>query len=286
MMTTTQRTVQTTIQKSNAAGLGRILSAGTLWAWAGMSALLTFGGVVGCDSEPNGGLGPGAGDMPDAGAPDGAPAATHGCSDIFAAGVFPTFDITVSDADWAMMLEEHGARAGGGAADPAEETWRPAVFRYGTEEFPNASIRLKGSAWAWDKSKMHFVVAFHRAQPDDRFRGLRQIELDATPYDPSFLRNRLALSYLRDLGLPASCANSARININGVYYGLFTSIEAVDEQFVSRNFPDATGGDLWMHGWKPANLATARLDRRDQLFATVDVDGLDALADLDQAIAE
>ena len=39
------------------------------------------------------------------------------------------------------------------------------------------------------------------------------------------LEERLALSYLTDVGLPTACSNHARLDVNGAYYGLFGNIE-------------------------------------------------------------
>ena len=109
-------------------------------------------------------------------------------------------------------------------------------------------IRLKGqSSWAEviqagdNPPKMQFVISFNEVDTNARFHGLRKVELDMPRIDPSYLRQRVALAYLRALGVPAQCANSGRLTINGAYYGLYTNIERPDVEFVQRVFPgDAT----------------------------------------------
>jgi hypothetical protein len=74
------------------------------------------------------------------------------------------------------------------------------------------------------------------------------------------------------MGITASCANHARVNVNGEYYGLFTSLEKLDKRFLERVFEDPEG-TLWdRHGWEPAtNETTADPSRLEDL---VDADTL------------
>ena len=67
--------------------------------------------------------------------------------------------------------------------------------------------------------------------------------------DYSYLRQRLALSFLRDLGITSQCANNARISFNGHLYGLYTNLEHMDKEWLQRVFPGAADGDLWSDFW-------------------------------------
>ena len=115
-------------------------------------------------------------------------------------------------------------------------------FKYGDEVLHNVLIRLKGwSSW-WQAQvdnppKMQFVLAFDGVDTHQRFHGSRKVELDMPRIDPSYLRQRVALSYLRALGVPAECANSGRLFINGALYGLLHEPERPDQEFVTRIFP-------------------------------------------------
>ena len=111
---------------------------------------------------------------------------------------------------------------------------RLAEFRYGNEVITNALIRLKGwSSWRQavhdDPPKLQFVIAFNEVDDNGRFHGLRKIELDMPRIDQTYLRQRVSLAYLRALGLPAQCANNARLFINGAFYGLYTNLERPDK---------------------------------------------------------
>jgi hypothetical protein len=160
----------------------------------------------------------------------------------------------------------------------------------------DAMIRLKGqSSWrevveAGDNPpKMQFVISFNEVDPKGRFHGLRKVELDMPRIDPSYLRQRLTLSYLRALGLPAQCANSGRLIINGAFYGLYANLGRPDREFVQRVFPGQDTGDLWDGGWGlETNEETASQPhpRLDAWWAVGDVASLAAIADVDEALAE
>jgi hypothetical protein len=136
---------------------------------------------------------------------------------------------------------------------------------------------------------MQFVLAFDGVDSHQRFHGLRKVELDMPRIDPSYLRQRVALSYLRALGVPAECANSGRLFINGALYGLYTNLERPDQTFVSRIFPGEDGGDLWDGAWE---LATHQDEmglphpRLDAFWAAKTTSAIAAIADMDEALLE
>jgi hypothetical protein len=183
------------------------------------------------------------------------------CGDVYDQDLVPIFALTIPQAEWDAL---------------ADQQFHPLTeFRYGAEVVTNARIRIEGAASPKVES---IIISFTEVDPAARFHGLRELFLDAPPSDASFLKSRLALAYLRELGLPASCANSARLNVNGAYYGLYTSIERVDEELLRRVFPDGeAGGALYLRG-QGAGLA--------QWSTTTDYAGMSALADLPEVAAE
>jgi hypothetical protein len=133
-----------------------------------------------------------------------APAAeTFGCADIYDPELFPTFEITVGDAEWAALQADFSNPSACGSPDP-KPTHPLAAFAYGDEVVTGATIRLKGNeCFSWVPPKMQFVVSFDDTDPDARFHGLRKVQFDAPWYDASLLHERLATSLLHDLGVPA-----------------------------------------------------------------------------------
>ncbi len=222
------------------------------------------------------------GDAPgDSGGPDTDLPDVDGCPALYDPSVVQAFEVEISEAEWAE-LEADYARG--------EKDYHPVVFRWGDEVVDDAMIRLKGNpSFSWFTDKMQFVIAFNEVDPDGRFHGLRKIALDASWYEPTLLRDRIAWSVVRRQGeLPHACANSATLTINGAYYGLYTNIEFFDHEWLERNFGDAGAtGTLWKYGYDPvANEEASTGAAIARMHDTTDPAALEALADLDNWVLE
>lgn len=209
-----------------------------------------------------------------------------GCNGLYDAACFPTFRIEISDTEWAALEDEFRDPTSRSAAGLDLKPYHPLEsFRYGGEEIFDAQIRLKGNPFfSWIAPKMQFVISFNEVDPDRRFHGVRKVSLDAPWYEPSLLHERLSLAVLREAGLPAQCANSARLFKNGEYYGVYTNQEYLDREFLERTMGDAgADGDLWKYGRDlKTNEETATHDRIDAFWAATDLAAAEALGDVDQ----
>ena len=212
---------------------------------------------------------------------------TDTCSDIYDQGKFPTFEVEIDDAEWAGIQAEFADPAGREAQGLSPKPYHPVkLFRYMDETFTDAMIRLKGNQYfSWVPPKMQFVISFKEVNPDGRFHGLRKLDLDAPWYDPSLLHERIALAFLRESGVPTSCANNAKLNVNGQFYGVYTNKEHVDKEFLQRNFDDAEG-NLYKYGYElKTNEGTADVTRRDQLWASADLPTFAGMVQRDEVLA-
>jgi spore coat protein CotH len=103
-----------------------------------------------------------------------------------------------------------------------------------------------------DKARMQFVVSFEEVNPAGKFHGVSKIVLDMPNDDHTFMQERLGFTTMAEIfGMPAPCANSARVTINGQYYGLYVNEERVGGNYIKRVFPEAPDGDLYEGGWSP-----------------------------------
>ena len=265
---------------SSAGGIGGTAISGTGGS-AGAGATGTTGTAGWSGGGPIGGSGP--------------PLMPGPCADIFSDDQVPTYELQIAQSEWAALMSDFRSMQQNMAA---HDDYHPyhylAEFKYGNEVIRNALIRLKGwSSW-WqsqmdDPPKLQFVIAFNEVDSHARFHGLRKIELDMPRIDPSYLRQRIALSYLRSLGVPAQCANSARVFINGAFYGLYTNLERPDQDFITRVFPDADRGDLWDYGGAlQTNTDTMGLSkpRLNAFWAATDAASVAAITDMDEALLE
>jgi hypothetical protein len=227
--------------------------------------------------------------------PDAAPLASNigpdGCPVIFGQDILPEYHVVFSPTEWAALEDEFLHRVEREAAGMDPNPYHPVAFTYQGNMIPGVLIRLHGqSSWlqavALDASpKMQFVISFNDVNTKQRFYGVRKVELDMPRSDRSFLRQRLALSYLHDAGLTSLCANNARLVINGTYYGLYTNLERQDKEFLQRVFPGASDGDLWEGGRTiQTNKDTFSWDRLGAFWDVTDTDQMTQLIDLPGAI--
>src|SRR5581483_11324851 len=138
-----------------------------------------------------------------------------------------------------------------------------------------------------DRAKMQFRVAFDRADPNARFHGYDKLVFDMPRSDWTFMHDRLAHAWLRKVGLMASCAASARLVINGQYYGLYVIEENVGHRMVKQFFPDHPDGDLWKAGEQAeTNPATADGARKDAFWAASSLPAVEAIVDLPSSLLD
>ena len=197
------------------------------------------------------------------------------CPDLYNPNRLPTFELTFSPAEWTSLQS---------ACSAGSPAYHPVAFSYG-DETVDAQVRLKGN-WSWNCDKMQFIVSFNEEDAAARFHGVRKIMLDAPWYDHTVLHERLAFPLFEARGLPYSCANNARLVVNGEYYGLYANLERVDHEYLERNFEDPDG-NLYQGGTElKTNEDVADTSNLLALQQARTVEAIDALVDLDQAVAE
>jgi hypothetical protein len=212
----------------------------------------------------------------------------EGCHGIYAQDLFPTFELTIDDDTWDDLEWEweHGVEQKEKGKDP--NPYHPITeFRYGDIAIPDAQIRLRGNPknWVHSPDKLQFHVAFDRVDKQGRFLGLAAMAFESSHANRHMLRDRLALSIMRDMGVTAACANHARVVINDEYYGLYTNLEKFDEVFLERAFDDPTG-NLWdRHSWElKTNKKTATTDRIEALAEVESIEEVETYLDVEQAL--
>lgn len=174
----------------------------------------------------------------------------YGCADLYDPDIVQDFAVDVLPDDWAALEADYAA---------GRKDYHPVVFRYGDEVVADAMIRLKGNPhFSWYDDKMQFVISFNEVDPEARFHGQRKLALDASWYEPTMVRDRVAWEVIRRQGdLPNACTNAARLTVNGAYYGVYTNIEYFDHEWLERNYGDAATGALWKYGVEAVSNADA-----------------------------
>lgn len=216
----------------------------------------------------------------------------HGCADIYAQNLLPTFEIEIAPSEWSALQNELATWMDRQAAGLDIKPYHPLIaFKYGDEVVQDAYIKLQGNPSShWNgEAKMQFTVSFKQVNKQGRFHGLRKIVFHAQPNDVTLLRERLALSYLRLMDIPAPCENNSRLIVNGKYYGVYANREDSDDEYIERVFGhDNRGGDLWKEGVELDNhdapLNAAGHDALMQM-SSADLPTMQRLVDMDATLA-
>lgn len=112
-------------------------------------------------------------------------------------------------------------------------------------------FRLRGNT-SRNSQKKSFKVAFNRFTSGGKYYGVEKLNLNGEHNDPSVIRSKVCWDILRKMEIPAPRSNHVQVYINNNYYGLYTSVEHIDEEFIKSRF-EHNDGNLFKCLW-PANL--------------------------------
>ncbi len=111
------------------------------------------------------------------------------------------------------------------------------------ETVDSIGFRLRGNT-SRDAQKKSFKVSFNTFFPGREFYGVDKLNLNGEHNDPSIIRSKLCFDHFQTIGMKASRASHAEVYINGQYYGLYISVEHIDDEFLNKNFNNDSG-NLW-----------------------------------------
>ena len=270
----------------------------TLLRVGGLAAVLV--GIIGCGgSGPQTGMtgdgattGAGAGSALGTGGTGGSGPAflADGCPDLFVEGAPQTFSVDISDAEWqAMDAEFHNLTALESGQDFT--VYHPIVLHYGAETVTDAAIKLHGqSSWLltvmFDQNpKMQFDISFNQTNPSGKFHGVSKLVFDMPREDLTYMHDRLAHHWMRQVGLMAGCSTNARLNINNNYYGLYVLEENVNSHLVDEFYPNNPNGDLWKGGEvAETNQTNPNWDRLAAFKAAKDFASISQIVDIPNSL--
>jgi hypothetical protein len=111
-------------------------------------------------------------------------------------------------------------------------------------ELVDIGVRLKGNFGSFRTldQKAAFLLDFDRYVDGQLLDGLEKLALNNMVQDPSMEREVLGYELFRAGGVPAPRAAHAVVTVNGAPYGLYTTVEAVDnKEFLKTWYGDAKG---------------------------------------------
>ena len=106
--------------------------------------------------------------------------------------------------------------------------------------YDSIGVRYKGfSSVSIDRTKNPFNIKLDYISDQSHF-GVDKIKLGNVIQDPSFVREIVSYKVARNY-MPASLANYCKVYINDVFWGVYTSIESVDNSFLAQHYGSSTG---------------------------------------------
>ena len=149
--------------------------------------------------------------------------------------------------------------------------------------YDNIFVKRRGQSgaigWPKPKLKFDFNPQNHFLYDSDR-RLVEEFNLQSHFNDASFMRENVAFGFFNEIGTPASDTRHWHIRLNGSYYGLFSYVEQVDQDFLRQQGLDPDGALYKANGF-PSTLAkgvtralyqkeTRKEEPYDDLIAFVD----------------
>lgn len=176
---------------------------------------------------------------------------TNYTESIFSDDRVTTIDIIINDSDWADLKE-----------NPLNETMYNVTVVVNGEKISDVGMRTKGNSTlnslANDDTtdRYSFKIDFDYYDSAKNLYGLTKLNLNNSYQDNSYMKNYLSYKIFELMKVPTPEASFAYITINGENWGLYETIEGIEEPYLIKNFgnangdlykPDGVGSDLkWL----------------------------------------
>ncbi|MBK8258930.1 MAG: CotH kinase family protein [Polyangiaceae bacterium] len=109
---------------------------------------------------------------------------------------------------------------------------------------PNSGIRLKGKYGSFRTldQKAAFLLKFDAYENKQELLGIEKLALNNMVQDPSMIHEQIAFDLFRAAGAPAPRSSYARVFVNNELYGLYSTVEVIDNsEFLNNWFGDDNG---------------------------------------------
>ena len=123
-------------------------------------------------------------------------------------------------------------------------TYFPGAVTVDGEAVDQIGVRKKGFLGSLSETKPSLKIKFHEYVDGQQLSGLKRMTLNNGRQDPSVIKQCLGYQLLREAGVPAPRCNFAHVWVNGDDLGVYSHVESLRREFVSRNFP-TDDGDLY-----------------------------------------
>ncbi len=109
----------------------------------------------------------------------------------------------------------------------------------------NVGFRLRGNT-SRISAKKSFKIKFNAYTKGIKYQGIKELNLNGQHNDPTMIREKLFYDVWNEFGLPPRRASFSKVYINGKYYGLYTSLEELDDEWLKQAYSkDNDMGNLY-----------------------------------------
>ncbi|MFC7062622.1 CotH kinase family protein [Halobacillus seohaensis] len=143
-------------------------------------------------------------------------------------------NIEIEESDFEDMLE-----------NPLEEEYKEAAVTYNGIDVPYTGVRFKGnsslnSVANSDSERYSFKLKFNE-YIEQNLEGFTKINLNNNFADPSYMREYLTYEIMEEMGIETPEYSFVHVSVNGKSYGLYLSVENIEEPYLERHFGNSTG---------------------------------------------
>jgi spore coat protein CotH len=107
-------------------------------------------------------------------------------------------------------------------------------------DYPDLGIRLRGNTSRKNKKKS-FKLSFSKFNKNQRFFGLKKLNLKANVNDPSCVREHLVMNLYREFNVVVARVNQIKFFINNNYMGVYSNVEQIDKTFLDSRYTNKKG---------------------------------------------
>ena len=127
------------------------------------------------------------------------------------------------------------------------------IFDDGTyrDTLENVGFRLRGNT-SREAKKKSFKISFNTYVPGRKYQGVKKLNLNGEHNDPTMVREKLFYDLWKKAGFAERRTSFMKVFINMNYYGLYTCLEEMDKDWLTRVF-NKNGGNLYKCTY-PADL--------------------------------
>ncbi|MEO0404668.1 MAG: CotH kinase family protein, partial [Bacteroidota bacterium] len=128
--------------------------------------------------------------------------------------------------------------------EDASYTWANLTLTdmFGVQTFDSVGVRLKGnSSYNHPGNKKAFKIDFNKYISGQNYDGLKKLNFSNGFKDPSLIREKVFFDVSHAVGVPAPRTSFANVYMNGTFWGFYTVVEQIDDQFLDWAILDDDG---------------------------------------------